>query len=71
MNIIAKLSFWIRKPKETEKSATAFEQLIMDALAQFGRENYVKKLTTSTTSKTLPSNKEDLLEFLFNQITNT
>ena len=45
-----------------------FEELIPDALAQFETEGYVKKLQTSITQESLPSNKDDLLEFLYNQI---
>jgi hypothetical protein len=76
MTIIAKLSFWIMKPKKksiiTElplKTVEPFEELILDALAKFKTEGYVKKLKTSITQESLPSsNKEDLLEFLYNQI---
>jgi hypothetical protein len=77
MSIIAKLSFWILKPKKNLKyfiaklsfrKTQSFEELIMNALAQFGREGYVEKLKTSITSESLPSDKEDLLEFLFNEI---
>ena len=45
-----------------------FEELILDALAQFKTEGYAKKLQTSITQQSLPSNKDDLLEFLYNQI---
>ena len=45
-----------------------FEELILDALAQFKTEGYVKKLKTSITQESLPSNKYDLLKFLYNQI---
>ena len=45
-----------------------FDELILDALAQFRREGLVEKLKTSITEKSLPSNKDDLLEFLYNQI---
>ena len=40
----------------------------MNALAQFQKEGYGEKLKTSITSESLPSNKEDLLEFLLNEI---
>ena len=67
MNIIAKLSFLTMKPaKQTEKSVTAFEQVIMDALAQFCQGSYVEKLKARITSESLPSSKEDLLGFLYN-----
>ncbi|KAF8668517.1 hypothetical protein AX14_006168 [Amanita brunnescens Koide BX004] len=73
MSIIAKLSLWIMKPTTqlTENSFTPFEQVIMDALAQFTREGYVEKLRTSITSLSLPSDKEDVLAFLYNQATHT
>jgi hypothetical protein len=78
MSIIAKLSFWILKPIK-KKSFIAklsfrtqkiqpFEELIMNALAQFRSKGYVEKLKTSITSESLPSDEEDLLEFLFNEI---
>ena len=74
MAIIAKLSFWIMKPKKksiiTElphKAVKPFEKLILDAFAQFRTEGYVEKLKTSITPKSLPSNKKKLLEFLYNQ----
>ena len=61
MNIIAKLSFWIMPVKP-------FQEFITDGLAQFRREGYVEKLKNSITSESLPSNKGDLLDFLYNQI---
>ena len=74
MSIIAKLSFWIVKPtNETEKSEslTAFEQVIMDALAKFQRDEHIEKLKTNITSESLPSDHEGLLAFLYNQIAHT
>jgi hypothetical protein len=72
MSIIAKLSFWIVKStKETEKSLTAFEQVIMEALVKFQRDGHVEKLKTNITSESLPSDHEDLLAFLYNQIAHT
>ena len=78
MNIIAKLSFWITKPKiDRKKSIIAklqskimqpFEGLLLDALAQFRTEGYVEKLKTSITPDSMPSNNHDLLEFLCNLI---
>jgi hypothetical protein len=75
MTIIAKLSFWIMKPKKRSilsrlslKKIQPFEESIVDALAQFTTEGYVEKLKTSITAESLPSNKDDLLEFLYNQI---
>ena len=80
MNIIAKLSFWILQPRRKKKSIIAklsfnpkkmepFESLILDALDHFITGGYVEKIRTSITPESLPSNKEDLLEFLYNQIT--
>jgi hypothetical protein len=71
MNIIAKQSFWIMKPSKKsiiDKETQPFEQAIMDALEQLKREgNYVKKLKTSITSETMPSDHQELLDFLFDQ----
>ena len=78
MTIIAKLSFWIMKPKKksiiarlSRNKMQPFKELILDALAQFKSGGYVEKLKTSITSESLPSNKDDLLEFLYSQIANT
>ena len=75
MAIMAKLSFWIMKPKKKSiitrlslKMVGPFEQLILDAFAQFRTEGYVEKLKTSITQESLHSNEDDLLEFLYNQI---
>ena len=77
MTIIAKLSFWIMKPKKKSiitrlsqsfKKLQPFEKLILDALAQFRMEGYVEKLKTSITQESLPSGKADILGFLYNQI---
>jgi hypothetical protein len=70
MNIIAKLSFWIMKPSKKsiiDKETQPLEQSIMDALEQFKREGYVKKLKTSITSGSMPSDHQELLDFLFDQ----
>ena len=67
-NIITKLSF--KKIKPVEDSIT-FEDLILDGFAQFRKEGYVEKLKTRITPKSLPSDKDDLLEFLYNQIAYT
>ena len=65
------------KPKQKSKSIVTrlspkkmqpFEELTLDALAQFKTGDYVKKLKTSITQESLASNKDDLLEFLYNQI---
>ena len=70
---MAKQSFWMIKPTaQTTASITAFKQLIMDSLAQFESNGYVKKLKTNITSEslppTLPPNNEDLVGFLYNQV---
>ena len=76
MTIIAKLSFWIMRPKnksiitrlsQSLKKMGPFEKLILDALDQVRTEGYVEKLKTSITQKSLPSD-DDLLEFLCNQV---
>ena len=69
MNIIAKLSFWMQPEKE--KKRMSFEDSILGALDQFRTEGYVKKLKNSITPESLPSNKADLHEFLYNQIAST
>ena len=46
----------------------SFEDLILGALDQFRTKDYVEKLKTSITPESLPPNKDDLLEFLYNQI---
>ena len=45
-----------------------FEELILDALTQFTTEGYVEKLKTSITQESLPSNCDDVVQFLYNQI---
>ena len=78
MTIIAKLSFWIMKPKNKSiitrlslKKIQPFEELILDGLAQFRTEGYVKKLKTSITQESLPYDEDDLLEFLYNLVAYT
>jgi hypothetical protein len=74
MTIIAKMSFWIMTPKKKLiisgkpiKTMAPFGELMLDALAQFKTEGYVKKLKTSITQRSLHSNKIGLLQFLYNQ----
>jgi len=70
MNIIAKLSFWKMKPSKKlniDKETQPLEQSIMEALEQLKREGYVKKLKTSITSESMPSDHQELLDFLFDQ----
>ena len=66
------------KPKKQQKKSIPgttrllFKDLILDALAQFRTlEGYVEKLQTSITPESLPSNEDDLLEFLYHQIAHT
>ena len=79
MNIIAKLSFWILDPRRQKTSIIAklllqpvqlepFEGPILAVLDQFKTGGYVENIKTSITPESLPSNKKDLLEFLYNQI---
>ena len=79
ITIIAKLSYWILQPRKKKKSIIAkqsfkpvkmqqFEDLIWGALDQFRTEGYVEKLKTSITPESLPSTKDDLHEFLHNQL---
>ena len=67
-NVITKLSF--KKVQPVEDSMT-FEDLILDGLAQFRKGGYVEKLKTRITPESLPSDTDDLLEFLSNQIAYT
>ena len=74
MNIIAKLSFWILQPPKKQKTVItnlSFEDIILGALDQFRTKGYVNKLSTSITQESLPLSKDDLLEFLCNQIAYT
>ena len=74
MNIIAKLSFWILQPPKKQKTVItnlSFEDIILGALGQFRIKGYVNKLRTSITQESLPLSKDDLLEFLCNQIAYT
>ena len=74
MSIIAKQSFWILQlptKKQSIITELSFEDSILGALDQFRTEGYVEKLITSITQKSLPSNKDYLLEFLYNQIVYT
>ena len=74
MNIIAKLSFWILQPPKKQKTVItnlSFEDIILGALDQFRIKGYVNKLRTSITQESLPLSKDDLLEFLCNQIAYT
>jgi hypothetical protein len=59
INIIAKLSFFIMK---------TYNESMIDALEEFKKQDYVNKLKAQTTSETIPSNDEDLLAFLYDQV---
>ena len=59
MIIITRISFWIHKP---------FYESIEEALEQFKKDGYIKKLQTRITLESMPSSKKDLLEFLYNLI---
>ena len=59
MIIIARISFWIHKP---------FYESLKEALESFKKDGYIEKLKTQITSESMPSNKEDMLEFLYNLI---
>ena len=52
----------------SETKGGASSPIILGALDQFGTKGYVKKLRTSITQESLPSNKDGLLELLCNQI---
>lgn len=49
-----------------DKETQPLEQF-MEALEQLKREGYVKKLKTSITSESMPSDHQELLDFLFDQ----
>ena len=55
MNIIAKLSFWIKMP---------LGKSIRKALEEFKRQGYVEKLKTHITPESIPSDKEKVVTFL-------
>jgi len=59
INIIAKLSFWIKRP---------YLQSIMEALKQFRKHDYVQKLKTHITSESVQCGHEELAEFLYKQV---
>ena len=58
MNILAKLSFWIKKK---------IHQSIMDALDQFKKEDYVRKLKAHITPEAITTRHDDLVQFLYDQ----
>ena len=45
-----------------------FDASIADALNQFKEDQYIEKLKTHITSESIPSDKEHLLEFLYNLV---
>ena len=60
--IITRLSF---------KKMQPFDELILDALTQSRTEGYVMKFEARIMWESLSLKKDDLLEFLYNQISNT
>ena len=61
MNILAKISFWMRRPIAIS---------ITDALEQFKKQGYVEKLKTQIISEAIPTGHKDLVQFLYDQVTN-
>ena len=45
-----------------------YNESMTDTLEEFKRRDYVDKLKAQTTSETIPSNDEDLLAFLYDQV---
>ena len=56
---MAMQSFWVVMP---------LQESVMDTFKQFKRQGYVEKLKLKITSESIPSNHEDLLAFLYDQI---
>jgi len=61
MNILAKLSFWIKKP---------FKTSIIDSLHQFKKQGYVEKLKAQITPEAMPTKHSALFQFLYDQLIN-
>ena len=61
MNILAKLSFWIKKP---------FKTSIIDSFHQFMKQGYVEKLKAQITPEALPTEHSALVQFLYDQVIN-
>jgi hypothetical protein len=60
MSILAKLSFWIKKPIEIS---------IMVALDQFNKQGYAEKLKAQITSEAILAGHEvELVQFLYDQV---
>jgi len=59
INIMAMQSFWVVMP---------LQESVMHTFKQFKRQGYVEKLKLKITSESIPSNYEDLLAFLYDQI---
>jgi len=57
--IVTKKSFWIKKP---------IVESIPEALDHFKRDGNVEKLKTRINSKSLPSDPQYLITFLYDQI---
>ncbi|KAF8325138.1 hypothetical protein F5887DRAFT_926290 [Amanita rubescens] len=67
INIIAKLSYWMGPVRRRRQ---LFEHFIRDGLVEFRTAGYVDKVKACITPESLPSNHEELLAFLYHQITN-
>ena len=53
------MSFWIKKP---------LDESIMDALIQFEKEDYAKKLKMCITLESMLTKENDLVGFLYDQV---
>lgn len=53
------MSFWIKKP---------LNESIMDALIQFEKEDYAKKLKMCITLESMLTKENDLVGFLYDQV---
>ena len=61
MNILAKISFCMKKPIAIST---------LDALEQFKKQGYVEKLKTQIISEVIPTGHKDLVQFLYHQVAN-
>ena len=53
------MSFWIKKP---------LDESIMDALIQFEKEDYAKKLKMCITLESMLTKENDLVGFLYDEV---
>jgi hypothetical protein len=56
------------KPTGTSQEIKTFQQLVRDALDQFKKGGYVDKVKIHITPESLPSDHQELLVFLCDQI---